>query len=556
MKDNDFFSEPIKVIGLLANAITKRMIPSNTFVKNFTSDDEFTVKLLITDTDNKEETYEFPLSLVFDEKKGFRFKITVAQLLSIHAVFKAETYGLQKGLFFLKEENEYEVPENCVQGFSTKYARLPQQLEGIFLQLYKGRNENFENKYQRLLIPSDDIDFEGPEGTLESTGRIVFDHELLNITEGSIMPLRFRQGTGYTEVEFNNRKYHFYSINTKVLVIDSLQPENLVDFKNSCSIIRTALTLLSGKLYRRMVFHVCAASSDFSSLDGIYYEKEAESIITSNRMIDLHFFHEFHKYIQKGKENTIGHSGFLFPIGVFNKLCSILNEELEILRTAELIISGMNNEDPVQKGALYSVALETIANHLGKYKNNDVKPITDEKLSKVITEKMMDILQQYGEDIDPEKRAILEMNIKGINRPANADLLAKIFTLFEIKLTEGNKKAIKTRNDYLHGRRPGKLKEILDLKANACELHTLIVALIFKYSGYSGYLMNLHNKILFEDTKKRDELDAGVLDEIRELFKQGEMVIRNKDNGAAQQMKDKMLKLMDSLLLPQIVREI
>jgi len=165
-----------------------------------------------------------------------------------------------------------------------------------------------------------------------------------------------------------------------------------------------------------------------------------------------------------------------------------------------LIVRASSIDDPVQKGALYSVAIEALTEYLVSETPEPFKPISNKAEAKKLISSLMAVLDASKSTIDINGYTILSKKIANINSPTNRDKLEKPFELAKIELLPDDLEALDKRNDYLHGREPLEGGTRYDLEQIALHLHTLISHLILKHIGYSGHLINLpswnllHNK--------------------------------------------------------------
>ena len=111
----------------------------------------------------------------------------------------------------------------------------------------------------------------------------------------------------------------------------------------------------------------------------------------------------------------------------------------------------------------------------------------------------------------------MDKKINSINSPTNKDKLIKTFANYGIELSNEDEQIIGKRNLYLHGSKPLKTSDIFELTQISLRLHTLIVSLLLKYTGYSRHVVNLdfyahlldekrRNNFLLEFSSKLDEL--------------------------------------------------
>src|SRR5690606_9604383 len=85
----------------------------------------------------------------------------------------------------------------------------------------------------------------------------------------------------------------------------------------------------------------------------------------------------------------------MFGSNLFSLLCEKALNHPELLRTIELIITAGNLSDSIQKGALYSVAIETITEFLKDLNQELFKPIKDKKIFSSFKNEQLILLEKY-----------------------------------------------------------------------------------------------------------------------------------------------------------------
>jgi hypothetical protein len=500
----DFVSKPHDMPMPDAGAIDLFLIPSIAAIHDFAAPENFKVKLGYIDTSDEEDEVkfkEYPIRLFMDESPGIRYEITMPVPPRVRGVLHQESYGLQRNLLIKSGSEKIEIAKNSAFHFSTNFGYAPQTLKGRFKQANHFTERNFKQCYNRLIIKTGDADFIGPNDIVESTGWHWTDHEGFNLNL-TLMGITYRQPHPHTEISFGGSTFRIYSLSKGILVIEGLEAEDLSEFKKHEEVIRTALALLSGKFYTGRLNYIAATDPGFKEIDGIWYEMDKEHVISSRRLIDLNLFRmtfkpEDEDYQEKYKEiNT------RFNSEIFSALCERLYENENMMHAASLVVTAMGNADPLQQGALYSVALETLTTELGERKKNDLNPIDDKELAKKIAEDMRTVLASYDAELSDEAKIILTKKIAGLNSPTNRDKLVKTFTLYGIALSQEDIAVIDKRNDYLHGRNPLNSQQQFELNQISLRLHTLIVSLILKVAGYSGHVVNLDNAVYVTDPEK------------------------------------------------------
>lgn len=529
---------------LLEDAIGKNIIQSVRAIHNLSSGGEFKVSLtFITIEDEiKKESYQTVIREV--ESNYYQFQIILPKIPNIGGVMYKESYGLNNELYLEGKSTRLRVLSNSVDNFSTKYPYEPQILKGQFTQINQVVSSNYENVFIRLVIVANDTALKSPLSILERSGTILFDKEEFNIHD-SLMGVKFRTGSGYSEVLVNGKNYHIYSVNKSLIIIECLDKNDIGAFKLEAGQIRLALAFLSGYFYRGEVYYLSSHMNDFSEIEGVWYEKERPNIMTINQIINPGFY--FQRYERESdeykKENRKHHR--MFPNDVFSSMCNKMLSTDEIQRAIKLIVDGGGSNDPIQKGALYSVAIETLTSFFSEKNKKSLKPIKDKELSGKVKERILQVIDEYSGDIGDEGTKILKNKISNLNSPTNRDKLIKPFEIYNIKLTKKDIQSIDKRNKYLHGKTPLNTKELFELNKLALELHYLAGCLLLKYVGYEGHVINLPIWYIYKNEEKfialiRDKSQEQIklLDKMKKSIEDNDMNMFNELRAKLQEFND------------------
>jgi len=544
-----FLKKPIQT-RIPKDAIKINLVPSIVAIHDFAAPDDFKVKLVYLDSNTQEaKISEYPIILWHDKKPGIRFAITMNEPPNVGGVEYKESYGLHSQLGLIGENDRLMVARDSVFDFHTRFPFKPQILTGRFKQANLICAHEYKNVFNRLIIKVEDDKMIGPLDILEYTGWAEYDHDKFNV-HPSLMGISFKTGGGHAEVKVGTSTYLFYDVEGNFLIIDGLSREDLETFKQKAEAIRTALALMSGKFYGGICSYVTSGGADFTDINGVWYELEKESVQSGRRIIDRQLFNAMHK------EDMGSPVGRPVTAAVFSALCSSLWEKEQLMHAAKLVVSAMGNTDPLQQGALYSVALETLTNELGEPKSKDLKPIQDKTISEDIIKKLTAVVAGYNGIISNESAGILQKKISDINNPTNKDKLVKTFGLYGIALTELDHKTIGKRNDYLHGRNPLGSSEAFELTQISLRLHTLITALLLKSVGYSGNVINLdvHSYVadearLLDTAEKQNAVFTMLVEEI-------ERAARRNNEQEFEAAKNKLSKEIENSKLTGFLRVI
>lgn len=550
-----FAAKPIETPAILENAVRIYLIRSITAIHDFAAPGNFSIKLIYLDR-NDEKTVkvsEYPIQLITDNSSGIKFEITMDQPPAVGGVEHKESYGLHRQLGLISENENIVVAKNSVFDFSTRYPYQPQILKGRFKQANVITSNNYTNCYNRLILKVDDDRIIGGQNIIAHTGTHLYDHEKFNI-HGSLMGLSFKTGGSYTEVVIGGIRYNFYAVEGDIIIIDGADKEDLAIFKQKAEVIRIALAIMSGKFYGGTCNYVSSDDADFKQINGVWYELENESVLSNRRTIDLQFFRSTFKESDEDYPEKFKAINCPISTSLFSALCEGLWTNESLIHAANLIISGMGNIDPLQQGALYCVALETLTATLGQAKSKELKPIPEKELSKAFVAELKTVLVGYEDKISEEGLIILGKNIEGVNRPTNRDKLVKTFELYGITLSDEDKKTIDKRNDYLHGRNPLDLQHTFELTQISLRLHTLIVALLLKSAGYSGHVINLDIHIYLTDEDKMLELTVESQATYTRLLGEIQQAIQNQDEEKFNLGKAELGKHIKNNKLADLIR--
>jgi len=366
--------------------------------------------------------------------------------------------------------------------------------------------------------------------------------------------MSFRTGGGHVEIDLDKKRYCFFEVADSLNLIDGLNPEDLKIFKQKAEIIRIALAILSGKFYGGECNYVTSSTPDFTEIEGIWYEMERGSVLSNRRLIDLQFFRTTFKESDHDYETKYKAVNKAIEPKLFSDLCTALWSNEDLLHAAELVISGMGNQDPVQQGALYSVALETLTAALGEKKAKDLKPVEDDAVFQKLKNDFLAVMKNHEANISPQGIIILQKKIDTLNSPPNLDKLTRTFQVYGITVTEEDKAAIKNRNNYLHGRSPLKRELQFELMQISRRLHTLIVALLLKSIGYSGHIINLDAYAYINDEENFFEFISEQKETIDASLAEMEKASDKQDNVKFTNAKDKLVRYLDSNKLSNMVR--
>jgi hypothetical protein len=188
----------------------------------------------------------------------------------------------------------------------------------------------------------------------------------------------------------------------------------------------------------------------------------------------------------------------------FAKLVLMLHGNEALARAAMIVLDTPANFEYM--GALYSLVLETICSALPLKENEPyLEPSGDDW--KKVKSKLLETISifcvpnQAEVLITEDHRSTIEKKLDGLNFRTNGDKLIAPFKLINYELTNEEKKIIRSRNIFLHGKsskkkknesHDGSLREMFPgvsfdeyqkLKNLSMELRRLCMVILFRYAG-------------------------------------------------------------------------
>lgn len=541
----DKFNEaPVKLEKLLERAIVKNILPSIRAIHNLSSGGKYSVDLTYIKRKQGVITETYQAVIQETESNQMKFQILLPHIPNVGGVLYKKSYGLDNQLYLENKNGRLRVLPNSVSDFSTEFPYEPQILQGRFTQINQVVPSNYADVYLRLIVPVSDKKVKTPSSILERSGSLIFDNEEFNVTD-TVMGISFRTGAGFSEIEVNGKRYHYYFAK-KIFILECLDKNDLDSFKLETEQIRLAFAFLCGNLYREEAYYLSSNSSDFKEIEGVWYEKEPNSIITINQIVNPQFFFQDFRDRNEEYQGKYGKFHELFSTKLFSKLCDTMLSEDKIQRAIKLLVDGSGNADAIQQGALYSVAIETLTGYLAGKNDDKLKPIQNNETSEKILKELTDVLLSNSGAIGEDGLEILKKKIKALNNPTNIDKLTETFKIYGFALTEANRTTISKRNKYLHGSSPLKTKEQFKLNKLALELHYLAGCLILKFIGYEGHVMNLPLWMILNNQEKFIELSKSNMQKMKKLLKELQKALARKDEEKIRELKSSLEKAFDT----------
>lgn len=521
---------------ILEKAFLKILKPTIESITRITSKGTFKSNLLYEDTKGVAKTEPIDIELLSDNEPGIKFKISLPEILNIGSVLYKESYGLTKELQLKNQETNLVIPENSVIKFKTIFPAKPQVLEGRFKRAIIRSSKNAETSYCRMVIPTDDTEMIYPSSIMEyGENHMKFDNPDWD-RQSTLMGFPFMSTKGmFVKLNIRGCSFHFYGLEqANSLIIDSLDEISISGFKTISYAIRLCFAFLSGKFYNLETYLVTSNHSDFKEITSVEYNKGEHSIITENQIINPTFF--FSQYSEKDKEIQQKWRKYhkMFDPNIFSAICDKILSSAEFLRSIELIVNAGNIHNPIQKGAMYSVCIETLTELIKSENVESFKPIPEKQIWQEFRLNLISELEKIKTKVNDEGYSILTAKINNLNGPTNREKLEKPFKHVGIELTQKELDILAQRNDYLHGGHPDDNNWIVQTNLNALKLHYVIGWLILKYFKYSGHYINISSWYILNDLESKKIMENIDFSEIEKVIKK----IKNKDFQSKKELDD------------------
>ena len=461
----------------MINAIEKKLSTSFLFISNVEKENKFVVE-------STESSLNGSSAETYLQDGTFYLAFNVNKLLN-----QDEREKLLRSDTIIKIVNEKSNLVFDFKSFSKISIPLMEDPERFECKIRKYFNEEIKSnkkQYFRTIIPT--------KRALKPGG--IFETESIKI--GSIIHYK-----GLLKITFNNSSFHLYTYNSKddknknYLMIESLYETNFDDFIIKMNTVLISYAFITGYYPRDAWYIISAHESDFEILSGIYYETLPKSLESSYSVFPSSEYRIYFRLPQR----------INFPQNIFNNLCTIIHNNDEFARVLYLLVEGHTLSTEL-KGAIYSIALESITNIISEKNQTSFTPIPNKKLAKKIVNTLKSSLTEFRSLLEKEGLETLNKKLDVINSPTNKQKLIKPFELLGIILNNKEIECINKRNDYLHGRIPNENNnetQKYNLEQTSLTILYCVTALVLKSIGYSGYIM--YYPTLNEFSKKQSFSD-------------------------------------------------
>lgn len=189
-----------------------------------------------------------------------------------------------------------------------------------------------------------------------------------------------------------------------------------------------------------------------------------------------------------------------------SKLCDSMFNNTQFSNIVyEILEANRTNKSLHSRGVLYSVILEMLTTFISEEHEEKMFFIKEKTLRDKLRKALLATANEFYNENNLENfdGSPTKAKINNINAPTNRDKLIKPFEILEITLTKDEIDVINKRNDFLHGNDFLQDRNLMDsfyeLFYICLELNYLVNALLLKYTGYSGKVLNL-SKIYLDYT--------------------------------------------------------
>lgn len=313
------------------------------------------------------------------------------------------------------------------------------------------------------------------------------------------------------KIMLNGIEFHFYVIknhHTSYFIIDTTDRLCFVDFEHCCYSITSTIGFLLGKYYSDEGYYISYEDTNMRDLKSFFYSSFKKSIHASYPIITINPYSVIDQsslkiskkgFVLKGEKRRIMKGLKKISVQMLSVIAQKIYDLEEYRRAVHLYLEG--NTLPLEIAiANYYVALEALTSTIAKSK--DLKPFEDKELADELLKEIYETIDQFiiknpsltenREELRPIDIVKKRIN-NAIHSPTNTDKLSEPFDKLGYVLTPEEKKFIKERDRYLHGR----LSKSINKKEEsfktffhlALQLRFLISVFILKSCGYKGKII-------------------------------------------------------------------
>lgn len=328
-----------------------------------------------------------------------------------------------------------------------------------------------------------------------------------------------RIARGLMILQLDDGEVHVYGI------IDSrtmqsyliIEPQFVVTKKTLFSIhyaVATGLGIITGTAVFGEAYLLVSQEPYFESYQAISYYSLRDSVHSQYTTFTTNM-HWVQMTLKRGKHNGYALDMIVDKDGkvkdglvdwlyteTYGKIIANMYKYPEFARAAIILIDGTNKALDYQ-AAMYAVALETLCTKLKDVLGLSFDGIIRAKDSwKKIRESMTDNFRKICKELEIDENITdrIANKIPNLNNISNKDKFMLVLNELGLKRSESDNNALKQRNNLLHGELAEKTakddSDFVNMFYYSLVLHRLCTAIIFKFAGYHGYLVN--NAVLMD----------------------------------------------------------
>lgn len=414
---------------------------------------------------------------------------------ALHETVKKPSLGK---FSILSEGNTYEIENN--QAFFDGYNFAESEEQTFTMDISAMRDVNEREGYMRFVIP---------------ILRNFWIHNLHSYTiqtESSVW-------LGLLILPFDEGEVHVFTVTDgqdkqQYMVIEPQFEVTKEQLFNIHYAVATGLGLITGTASFGEAFLMVSSSLEFKTFDAISYYS-LRNTVKSQYMTFSTNMYWVEMLLKEGKYNGYALDMVTDAGKVKSGLVDWLYEETygqiivnmyrypEFARAAMILIDGTDKALDYQ-AAIYAVALETLCTKLKDIYGMEFSGVINNengtwtRIRKPVTKLFRERCGYYGVEKCFEDR--IANRIPNLNEISNTDKFNLVLERLGLKKLLSDDDAIGQRNNLLHGNLVDKTAEnstdFDDMYYYSLVLHRLCSAIIFKFAGYKGYLVN--NAVLMD----------------------------------------------------------
>jgi hypothetical protein len=284
------------------------------------------------------------------------------------------------------------------------------------------------------------------------------------------------------------------------LALDNVTPITFEVFKQTVNAVLFSLGFITGELHRNEMIILQSANADFQTINGCYYEQMKDTVSSGMEVVSPSLWEI--KSQRRPTESYLDRQSF-------GNLVTLALNDQRLLRALQIITEG--NAYPFEiRASVYSVALETIKNIIMEENQEKINPFKSREFAKKTVKDLVAHVRQLDDEAFNSKQAVIN-KLEHLNQVTNKDSFLAAFLVYNFQLSQSDKNALNSRNDFLHGRIPfeGGEDADLQLKIITYKMHYLVSILILKYVGFRGWIRN--TPLFFAALMKQPDLSDETL---------------------------------------------